>query len=74
MYRLARGGKFWAKADVPGLELSPGTMVYAEVVLEYRGEAKSQMKKQAFHIIDAVSLGDEEIKNLHYTDRSVFLI
>lgn len=68
---MAKGSKFWTKAEVPGLELSPGTMVYAEVVLEYKGEFKSQIKKQAFHIIDAISLGDEDVKNLHYTERSV---
>lgn len=52
-----------------GLELSPGTMVYGELVKEVGGENKSQVKKMAFHIVDAFSLGDEDIRHLHYSER-----
>uniref|UniRef100_A0A1B6GKS0 Cap-specific mRNA (nucleoside-2'-O-)-methyltransferase 1 n=1 Tax=Cuerna arida TaxID=1464854 RepID=A0A1B6GKS0_9HEMI len=44
-------------------------MVFGELVQEFQGEGKSQSKKVAFHIIDAISLGEENISQLHYTER-----
>uniref|UniRef100_A0A1B6C5H7 Cap-specific mRNA (nucleoside-2'-O-)-methyltransferase 1 n=1 Tax=Clastoptera arizonana TaxID=38151 RepID=A0A1B6C5H7_9HEMI len=68
VFRLATGGKYWTKVDVK-VELSPGSLVYAELVNEIIGEGKSQRKLTAFHIVDAVTLGEEDISNFHYTKR-----
>ncbi|XP_046663611.1 cap-specific mRNA (nucleoside-2'-O-)-methyltransferase 1 isoform X1 [Homalodisca vitripennis] len=69
VFRLAKGNKYWTKAETSSLELSPGTLVFGELVQEYQGEGKSQLKKTAFHIIDAISLGEENVSQLHYTER-----
>lgn len=72
VYRLSQGGTYWKKADVSknsNLELSPGTMVYGELVNEFKGQGKTQSKNLTFHIIDAISLGEEVITHLHYTER-----
>lgn len=44
-------------------------MIYGELVQEVQGEYKSQVKKTSFHIIDAISLGEEDVSHLHYTER-----
>ncbi|XP_054262989.1 cap-specific mRNA (nucleoside-2'-O-)-methyltransferase 1-like isoform X1 [Macrosteles quadrilineatus] len=69
VYRSTVGGKYWKKVEQSGLELSPGTLVLGEMVQEVLGESKSQVKKTAFHIVDAVSLGGEDVSRKHYTDR-----
>lgn len=52
-----------------GLELSPETLVYGEIVTELIGEGQGQRKPNVFHIIDGFSLGGTSISNLHYTER-----
>ncbi|CAH0395806.1 unnamed protein product [Bemisia tabaci] len=51
------------------LELSPGTLVYGELVYEFIGEGKGLRKSAAFHIIDAYQLGKEVVGNLKYDER-----
>lgn len=65
---LASGGRF-SEVEQSNLELSAGTLVYGELVQECVGEGRSQRKLNAFHIIDAVTLGDEDVSSKHYTER-----
>ncbi|KAF4528697.1 hypothetical protein B566_EDAN017238 [Ephemera danica] len=51
------------------IELSPGTLVYAELVYELRGEGRSQVKIQQLHIIDAAFLGGKDIRGKHLKER-----
>ena len=50
-------------------ELSPDTLLYGEIVTEYRGEGKSQRKVKAVHIIDGFRLGGEDISSKHFMER-----
>jgi hypothetical protein len=63
-------GTRWSKID--GLELSPDTLLYGEIVKELKGEGRSQRKVTTFHIIDAISLGGIDISGEHLTLRYVF--
>ena len=49
----------WKKFEKVNLELPRHTVLDVEVVEEYKGEGRGQMKKQAFHIIDAIYIGGE---------------
>lgn len=69
VYKLLASGTRFSKVESSNLELSPGTMVYGELVHEFIGEGRSQRKFNAFHIIDALTLGDEDISSKHYTER-----
>ena len=53
---------FWRRMDdLVKFELSPNTLLYGEIVTEYRGEMKSQRKVKNVHIIDGFCLGGEDI-------------
>lgn len=47
--------------DEPTLDLPAGTLVYAELVPEFRGEARVQLKTFSLHILDAYTLGKEDV-------------
>jgi len=51
-------------------EMSPDTLVYGEIVTEYRGEGKHQKKTCVFHIIDCLILGGKDISRLSLSERS----
>ncbi|XP_066991198.1 cap-specific mRNA (nucleoside-2'-O-)-methyltransferase 1 [Anabrus simplex] len=60
--------KRWQRVDQT-IELSPDTLVYAEMVQELRGEGRSQRKMNSLHIIDAIVLGGMDIRKEHLTKR-----
>jgi cap1 methyltransferase len=62
-------GSRWCKVE--GLELSPDTLLYGEIVKELKGEGRSQRKVSTLHIIDAISLGGIDISGEHLTSRYV---
>jgi cap1 methyltransferase len=62
------GGR-WLKID--HLELSPDTLLYGEIVMELRGEGRSQCKFTTLHIIDAIFLGGIDISGEHLTLRYI---
>lgn len=51
------------------LELAPATLVYGEIVTELQGQGNSQVTIYAFHIIDGISLGGEDIRKYSLTER-----
>lgn len=56
----------------PLLELPSKTLVYGEFSHEIYGRAVSDQRViESFHIIDALSLGGVDIRNMHYTQRYV---
>lgn len=60
----------WHKlSDVQHFVLPADTLVYGEIVEETQGEGKSQMKYFAFHIIDGLFLGGEDIRNRNLDER-----
>ena len=70
VYMLDQASMFWRRMeDQTKFELSPNTLLYGEVVKEFRGEGKSQRKVVAVHIIDGFTLGGEEISSLHFQER-----
>ncbi|XP_053687251.1 cap-specific mRNA (nucleoside-2'-O-)-methyltransferase 1-like [Sabethes cyaneus] len=62
-------GDWYPLKDVP-LELPPRTLIYGEIVMELQGEGKSPIFEQAFHIIDAIVLGGEDIRKRSLPERS----
>ncbi|XP_065222418.1 cap-specific mRNA (nucleoside-2'-O-)-methyltransferase 1 [Planococcus citri] len=54
-----------------GLELSPETLVYGEIVPEVIGTFRGQRKINVFHIIDGYMLGGKNISQLDYTERII---
>lgn len=54
----------WEKVDHNlKCELPPGTLIYAEIVTEFRGEWKSSRKIKVIHIIDAAFIGGEDLRD-----------
>ena len=51
-------------------ELPSGTLVYGEVVEEKRGEARSMRRVTGFHIVDALYLGGEDVRNVDFKTRN----
>ncbi|XP_055605255.1 cap-specific mRNA (nucleoside-2'-O-)-methyltransferase 1 [Uranotaenia lowii] len=75
---LGRGGKDVLHLDKKGrwvpleklyLELSPRTLVYAEIVCEYLGSGKSLRTIRSFHIIDGIMLGGVDIRKYSLEER-----
>lgn len=65
---------FWRRMDdLVKFELSPNTLLYGEIVTEYRGEMKSQRKVKNVHIIDGFCLGGEDISQRHFMERHELL-
>ena len=70
VYLLDPASNFWRRLeDMVRFELSPDTLLYGEIVTEYRGEGKSQRKVKAVHVIDGFRLGGEDISNKHFMER-----
>ena len=70
VYLLDPASNFWRRLeDLVRFELSPDTLLYGEIVTEYRGEGKSQRKVKAVHIIDGFRLGGEDISGKHFMER-----
>ncbi|XP_055629042.1 cap-specific mRNA (nucleoside-2'-O-)-methyltransferase 1 [Toxorhynchites rutilus septentrionalis] len=69
---LGRGGKEimqydlaqrrWIPVKDVHLEFFPRTLVYGEIVKEMQGEGKKQTHIHAFHIIDAIIIGGEDVR------------
>ena len=52
------------------LDMPAETIVYGEIVTEYSGEENKIKSKQSFHIIDAIILGGEDVRQLPLEDRN----
>ena len=75
VYMLEKNSNFWRRLDeLVKFELSPNTLLYGEVVTEYRGERHSQRKVKNVHIIDAFVLGGEDISQKHFRYILIFTI
>ena len=74
VYRLESGSGYWRRME-DGLkfELAPNTLLYCEIVKEYRGEGKSQRRVVGVQVIDGLVLGGEDIRTLHYMERQAQL-
>ena len=70
VYRLETASGYWRRLE-DGLkfELAPNTLLYGEIVKEYRGEGKSQRRVTGVHVIDGFVLGGEDISGLHFMER-----
>lgn len=53
--------------------LSSGTLIYAEIVTEMRGECKSMRRATAIHIIDALFIGGEDIRGRDFMTRNQYI-
>ncbi|KAK0090863.1 hypothetical protein PV325_000029 [Microctonus aethiopoides] len=69
VYRLVQG--VWQ--PVTGIELPPDTLVYAEMVMEYRSQGRKQRKTVALHIIDAWLLGAQDISQKFMPERQILI-
>lgn len=65
VFRLEQGN--WVRENE--IELSPDTLVYAEMVSELRKEHRQQLRTSALHILDAYLLGGENVSQLHLKER-----
>ena len=62
VFILDLGSQVWKRVDDQiRFELSPNTLLYAEIVKEFRGEGKSQRRVTSVQVIDAMFLGGEDI-------------
>ncbi|KAJ8045693.1 Cap-specific mRNA (nucleoside-2'-O-)-methyltransferase 1 [Holothuria leucospilota] len=80
MFLLAAGGSHvfcwssgiyckWKKLDRCHINLPADTLCEVEILEELRGEGAGQRKISAVHIMDAMVLGGEDVRNLHFTER-----
>ncbi|KAK0163021.1 hypothetical protein PV327_006737 [Microctonus hyperodae] len=69
VHRLVKGT--WHA--VTGIELPPDTLVYAEMITEYRSEGKKQMKTHTLYIVDAWLLGAQDISQKFLPDRQYLI-
>lgn len=68
-------GRWNALRDPDRIELPANTLVYGEIVMEYRKEGRSQTKWLSLHIIDAYSLGSEVVAGKFLEERYyIFLL
>ncbi|KAG7308575.1 hypothetical protein JYU34_005791 [Plutella xylostella] len=67
VYQL-RGIK-WEIASDLHITMPPKTLVFGEVVKEYRGQGNQQIYSKALHVIDAIMLGGIDISHLPLTER-----
>lgn len=63
-----RGHPSWMRMDTR-VELPPDTLVYGELVTEYRGEGRTQRKLTVLHLIDALVLNGKDVRTLHIVER-----
>ncbi|XP_059052007.1 cap-specific mRNA (nucleoside-2'-O-)-methyltransferase 1 [Achroia grisella] len=59
----------WKNVSNLQLTLPAKTLIYGEIVKEYKGEGSIQIHTKALHIIDAMILGGRDISRLHLTER-----
>lgn len=59
----------WIQVSDLHLEITPRTLIYAEIVKEFIEEGKKQRSISALHIIDAICLGGTDVRKLHLTER-----
>ncbi|CAG9786792.1 unnamed protein product [Diatraea saccharalis] len=64
-------GSTWKIATDLQLRLPAKTLIYAEVIKEYKGEGTTQSFSKALHIIDAMMLGGVDISYMSLTDRII---
>ena len=70
VYRLEAATNCWRRLeDGVKFELAPNSLLYGEIVKEYRGEGKSQRRVTGLHVIDGLVLGGEDIRGLHFMER-----
>ncbi|XP_063825629.1 cap-specific mRNA (nucleoside-2'-O-)-methyltransferase 1 [Ostrinia nubilalis] len=62
-------GSVWKIVVDLQLTLPAKTLIYAEILKEYRGEGNTQIYSKALHIVDALMLGGVDISNLPLTER-----
>lgn len=63
----------WEKVDdTLKFELPRGTLIYAETVIEMRGEHHSCRRVKAVQIIDAAFIGSQDLRNLDFKTRNEF--
>ncbi|XP_032517656.2 cap-specific mRNA (nucleoside-2'-O-)-methyltransferase 1 [Danaus plexippus] len=62
-------GTNWRNVADLHLTLPAHTLLYGEIVREYRGEGNNQMHNKALHVIDALMLGGIDISLMPLTDR-----
>jgi cap1 methyltransferase len=60
----------WQSLQSISIEMSPETLLYAEIVREYINEGKSQVVMNSIHIIDAIVLGGKDIRQLPLEKRN----
>ncbi len=65
-------GNPWQKTDEAHLkfELPAGSLIYAEVVQEMRGEFKAMRRVKAVHVIDVLFIGGEDVRMHDFKYRS----
>lgn len=59
----------WTALPELHVEMTANTLVYAEVVREMSGEGRSQTVTHALHLIDAIWLGGEDVRNKPLPER-----
>lgn len=59
----------WTALPELHVEITPNTLVYAEVVRELSGEGRSQTVTHALHLIDAIRLGGVDVRNKSLPER-----
>lgn len=59
----------WEPVNDSKIELPCDTLVYAEMVMEMRKEFRSQTKTYGLHILDAYTLGGENVSQMYFTER-----
>ncbi|XP_062536392.1 cap-specific mRNA (nucleoside-2'-O-)-methyltransferase 1 isoform X2 [Armigeres subalbatus] len=69
VYYFKPKGSSWQHLKDKQLELAPSTLVYGEIATELQGQGNSQITIYAFHIIDGISLGGEDIRKYSLPER-----
>jgi len=70
-YKPASGTKWISVGNLPSckLELPAETLLFVELVWEMKGESKAQKKVMSVQVIDALFLGGEDVRSLHFMER-----
>lgn len=70
VWRYNFNSSTWSPIRNLCLELSPMTLLYGEICPERSGEGRSQTLIYALHIIDAIMLGNCDVRRLPLTERN----
>lgn len=68
VYEL-NNGRWTSNESLKNITMSPGTLVYGELVYELEGEHLGQLRVKVLHIIDAYKLGNIDISSKHFLTR-----